>query len=111
MPDRDPARLTVPLSEAEIDELDDFLMSDAVSDETMRAPAAAARSSRSAVALRRYYTDEVTYGVVDAEFGQKEHESAIAADLPTYAKTRRRPTCRGNAGWIYTSHVYLGIYA
>lgn len=35
MPDRNPARLMVPLSEEEIDELDDFLMSDAVSDETM----------------------------------------------------------------------------
>ena len=35
MPDRDPARLMMPLSEEEIDELDDFLMSDAVSDETM----------------------------------------------------------------------------
>ena len=35
MPDRNPARLTVPLSEEEIDELDDFLMSDAVTDEAM----------------------------------------------------------------------------
>ena len=35
MPDRNPTRLMVPLSEEEIDELDDFLMSDAVSDETM----------------------------------------------------------------------------
>jgi len=35
VPDRNPARLTVPLSEEEIDELDDFLMSDAVSDEAM----------------------------------------------------------------------------
>jgi hypothetical protein len=35
VPDRNPARLMVPLSEEEIDELDDFLMSDAVSDETM----------------------------------------------------------------------------
>jgi len=35
VPDRNPARLTVPLSEEEIDELDDFLMSDAVTDEAM----------------------------------------------------------------------------
>lgn len=35
MPDRNPAHLTVPLSEEEIDELDDFLMSDAVTDEAM----------------------------------------------------------------------------
>lgn len=35
MPDRNFARLTVLLSEEEIDKLDDFLMSDAVTDEAM----------------------------------------------------------------------------
>ena len=35
MPDRNPALLTAPLSEEEIDELDDFLMLDAVTDEAM----------------------------------------------------------------------------
>ncbi|GIK70918.1 MAG: hypothetical protein BroJett020_22130 [Bacteroidota bacterium] len=35
VPDRNFARLTVLLSEEEIDKLDDFLMSDAVTDEAM----------------------------------------------------------------------------